>query len=160
MHNPTPLLKDKLSQRLLKHIGAIPKNTKRSDRLRLSNSLSCTVSAALYDQVTDYAKRNNTSVSKSANSALPLFMAVTLRPPTPLPRATQTRNRQISVSITDRNLRTELDLFAESQWVTVSAIIRRALYEYTLPQNPDPAATADAWGDRAQARKMVADMAG
>jgi hypothetical protein len=66
-----------------------------------------------------------------------------------------TRDRSISISMKHESARTDLENLAAEQRHTVSALLRRALYEYTKPEatpnqpNPiDPIATLDAWGDQ------------
>lgn len=61
----------------------------------------------------------------------------------PLPK----RTRSLSVSIPSAELRKQLDEYATAHNLTVSAVVRRAAYEYTKGTNPHPTATIDAWGD-------------
>lgn len=152
-HNTNPRLKAKLSNRLLRYIGATPNKSTRPS----SSSITCTVSPALYDQVLAFVQREHTSTSKAANHAIRLFMSAKLSPPNPMPRPIQTRTRGLSATIKDPQLFAELKAFADSQGLTVSAIVRRALYEYTLPETSDQTnpATADAWGDRPVVSKLV-----
>lgn len=66
------------------------------------------------------------------------------------------RNRQLQFNLSVHALLSphsfttileKLDQRAEDENVTRSAILRRAMYEITRPENPDPLATYDGWGD-------------
>jgi hypothetical protein len=57
------------------------------------------------------------------------------------------RTRSLSVSVPTPELRQQLDNYASTRNLTVSAVVRRAAYEYTKPTEPNPTAIIDGWGD-------------
>lgn len=60
------------------------------------------------------------------------------------------RNLQITVNVL-KTTREELKARAGEEGVTMSAILRRALFEYTKTAEPDLVAMYDAWGDAKKA---------
>jgi len=72
----------------------------------------------------------------------------------------QAKNRIRTVGLTinpkrDPDLRDRLEIYARANQLTMSTVMRRAIYEYTKPtdtnttppMHPDPVATIDAWVD-------------
>jgi hypothetical protein len=109
---------------------------------------------------TKQANNNNAGLSHLLRTALAEFLAAPVPPPhlapvfdlTLLPKRTRSVNLTIKPNQSDQptQLRPTLDAYATTHNLTVSAVLRRAMYEYTkpLPPNqPDPTATLDAWGD-------------
>ena len=152
--NPNPTLLYHLSKRLRKHIGQPEKNF--VDEPPTNTGVTLSISAALKAQISEYRVLHRTqqpklSISSVLQSAVTAF--VNAQPPhecpvkfTPSTKFAR-RARVIGFSL-PVGVHEELQAFAHKNRLTVVAVVRRAAYEYTKPEAPDPVATLDAWGDR------------
>lgn len=128
------------------------------ETFRLSTTVSFSLSPELYAQLRPPITINNVFDKPPTRGAVVRLGLVSFlhSPPTapdltpllktahpPLPK----RTRSLSVSIPSAELRQQLDDYANTHNLTVSAVIRRAAYEYTKGTEPNPTATIDAWGD-------------
>lgn len=125
---------------------------------RTSKTLTVSVSPQLYAQVTTFARLRRLSVSAVCNQAVLEYLDTYTYLRTPnireLFKATNNippaRTNNIGATMKHEPTRTALENLAVGQGHTVSALLRRSLYEYTKPEDttPDPLATLDAWGDQ------------
>ena len=111
------------------------------------------VTPQLYAQITNQLGR------KEYRTAIEAFLSAP-RPTNPITREVLIRLRDEKVypkrtlEITANVLKAtqeELKSCATEEGVTVSAIVRRALYEYTKPETPNLVVMYDAWGDAKKA---------
>ncbi len=165
--NPNPKLLDQLSARLRNHIGAPKPEKERKFHISTTAGISVSVSTALHDQVHQYAAEQQPplSISKLVQTATIEFITQHQTPTCPIEFTPNTkftpRNRLLSASAS-RGIYEEFQAFADKHGLTVVAVVRRAVYEYTKPKQhplidsmqqprqPDLAATIDAWADRAK----------
>jgi hypothetical protein len=123
---------------------------------RLSTTVSFTMSPELYAQLRPPITIDNVfnKPPKRGTNVRNGLIAFLANPPpcpdlapllkvAPMPK----RVRLCSLAIPDADLRKQLNHYANTHGVTVSAVLRRAAYEYTKPAEPNPTATIDAWGD-------------
>ena len=150
--NPEPKLLNQLSARLRKHITQPNPDKKPKFYISASAGITVSVSTALYDQV----QRASPRISKRVQTAVINFITQRQLPQCPVTFTSATRaaprNRVLSASL-PRGIHEELQAFADKHRLTMAAVVRRAVYEYTkpeAPETPDPAATIDAWADRAR----------
>lgn len=111
------------------------------------------VSPQLYAQITNRLDR------KEYRAAIEAFLSAP-RPTNPITREVLIRLRdervypkrtlEITANV-PKPTQEELKSCATEEGVTVSAIVRRALYEYTKPESPDLVVMYDAWGDAKKA---------
>ena len=156
--NPNPKLLDHLSARLRKHITQPDPEKEPKFHVSASAGITASVSTALHAQAHQYTAEQQPplSLSKLVQTAVIKFITQRQLPPCPVTFTPKTkfapRNRVFSAAI-PRGIYEELQAFAEKHGLTVVAVVRRAVYEHTkpeAPENPDPAATIDAWADRAR----------
>lgn len=120
-------------------------------QFRLSHTVAVSMSVELFDQI---QARVDPMLGRSVllRDALTHFFATLPEGPdlTPLLKTAPRPNRTVSVSVAVKSpeLRQALDKYATDHDFTASAIVRRAAYEYTKPDEPNPTATLDGWGDR------------
>ena len=130
---------------------------------RISKTVTVSVSTQLRAQVETFAKSRRLSVSAVCHQAVLEYLDthtyLHIHNIRDLLAATNNtlpvRDRSIATTMKHESVRTDLENLAAEQSHTVSALLRRALYEYTKPEatpdqpNPiDPIATLDAWGDQ------------
>jgi len=125
---------------------------------RLSHLLTVNVSALLHKQALHYAKTHDLKLSPTVRNAILDFIHAphSYRAPKLTP-VHITRNRSINLTLLPQD-RVILDQLSRDTNLTNSALIRRALYEYTKTDNPacTPAEMLmDAWGDQPKAPKAV-----
>jgi predicted transcriptional regulator len=131
-------------------------------RPRLSLNATVTLTAELLDQVQSHATANNQHLSVTVRDAIYEF----LHSPTkykqpnidailkanPNTNTNINRNRQIGFVLPSEDTHTQLHIYAQGLLLTRSAIIRRAVYEYTKSSNTasktNPVVILDAWGDK------------
>lgn len=127
--------------------------------VRTSKTVSVTVSSPLYAQVVLFARLRRITLSSMFNQAVLEYLDTHTYLRTPnireMLKATDNqvpkRDRTISAAMKHETARTALENLAKEQHLTVSALMRRALYEYTKPEDAtpiDPLVTIDAWGDQ------------
>jgi hypothetical protein len=123
-------------------------------------SIAASVSVALYEQAHQYANRLTdqpdqslcaviqSAVTKFITAKHPHLCPVKFTPTTKFaPRSTEIGGR-LPIGIHE-----ELRAYANKHGLTMGAVVRRAVYEYTKPEapnTPDLVATIDAWADRAK----------
>lgn len=162
--NPTPALLDQLSQRLRIHIGQ-PKKKEPKFHMGKYAGVTVSVSTALREQVQQYINAQSQRPSMSAVVQAAVTKFITRRPNYLCPvKFTPSikfapRNKVFSANF-PITIYEELEVFATERHLTVSAVVRRAVYEYTKPDQhwlldslrqlelPDPVAAIDAWADR------------
>lgn len=126
---------------------------------RTSKTVSVTVSAKLHAQIVTFAQLRRLSVSSVFNQALLEYLDTHTYLRTPdireMLKATDNqvpkRDHALVAAMKHESARTALEALAQEQGHTVSALMRRALYEYTKPDGAtpiDPFVTIDAWGDQ------------
>lgn len=122
---------------------------------RPTHTVTCTLSLELLEQIQARAKADTDSLSSLLRTAIAEFLANPVPPPTLAPVFSPSmlpkRNRSIGLPIKSPSLRLSLDTYAVTNNLTVSAVVRRAAYEHTKPNCPNPLATRDAWGDSPKA---------
>lgn len=127
---------------------------------RTSKTVTVNLSTQLRTQVAVFAQSKKLSISAVCNQAVLEYLdthtylhnhnirdlLVATNNTLPI------RDCSISIAMKHESTRTDLEDLAAEQHHTVSAILRRALYEYTKPDTPNPLATLDAWGDQPNIR--------
>ena len=126
-----------------------------------SNTITTSLTPQLLAQVQSHATANNTTISSTVRNSLRHFLNNTdtiTQPPnfqsllTPDNKAKCNRVRLAGLTINpkrDPDLRDRLEIYAIANQLTASAVLRRAMYEYTKGEDiADPIATIDAWVDR------------
>ena len=168
--NRSPKLKHLLSDRLIAHLDSqlpphqrinpeardrTPDHQPKKTKQRFSVTVACTLSLPLRQHFVGYAHTHNIPLGELARAALAAFLSnPPQRPHLPITPHTKflKRSAVLTFAINPRttpNLREYMDAYAERHGLTVSAVLRRALYEYiqkTHP-NPNPDLLIDAWGD-------------
>ncbi len=128
---------------------------------KISNTITATLTPALYDQLLTHATTQHLSQATIIRNAVRTFVDDpqafqrpegfdTLLTPINLGKTKHGRNRTVGLTINpkrDPDLRDRLEIYATMNALTISAVIRRAVYETTRKENPDPIATIDAWID-------------
>jgi hypothetical protein len=110
--------------------------------------IPCSISEHLYDRIADL---NQTELRTAVDNFLHL------QPPNPVTRevliqlrdthAQIKRNRQITFNVL-KSTREEVKALATKEGITMSAVLRRAVYEHTKPAEDDNLlAMYDGWGD-------------
>ena len=110
--------------------------------------IPCSVTKQLYDRVTDMSQ-------PELRTAIDNFLYH--QPPNPVTRevliqlrdtnAQITRNRQVTFNVL-KPTREAIKALAAKEGITMSAVLRRAIYEYTKPAGDDDLlAMYDGWGD-------------
>lgn len=149
---PAPELLSQLSKRLRKHIGHPEKKLKVHLSTRAGVSVS--ISTALKAQIQEYLTLHKLSASGVLRAAVIEF--ITTKRPYQCPvKFTPTtkfapRNTLVGFAV-HTGVHEELEVFAADRHLTMAAVVRRAVYEYTKPETPntpDPVAAIDAWADR------------
>jgi predicted transcriptional regulator len=125
---------------------------------RTSKVVTVSVSPQLHAQVATFAKSRRLSISAVCNQAvleyLDTYTFLRIHNIRDLLKATNnilpSRTNTLGTTMKHESVRADLENLAAEQGHTVSALLRRALYEYTKPEDatPDPLATLDAWGDQ------------
>lgn len=175
--NPNPALKANLSDRLLQHLNSqlqraghapISRNphTRTAPRatpkdLMLSDGLGFSCSLQLRALMQRAADHSGVSLAKFMRAALQRFMSdpYTRKLRSTVPPKRLPRNTTLALSINPKkhpHLRSSFTTYAKNKGVGVSAVLRRAGYEYALAvldidehsEHRDyPGLFMDAWGD-------------
>lgn len=125
---------------------------------RLSNTVSVNLTALLHKQVQHYATTHGKTVASTAREAINAFTSNphAYRKPnirdliTANPNLRITRDRTLVLTLLPPD-REPLDALSQATLLPNSAIMRRAIYEYTKTDSPactSPEMLMDAWGDR------------
>ena len=123
---------------------------------RVSKTVTVNLSSQLRAQVEAFAKSHQLSISAVCYQSLLEYLDthtfLRIHKIRDLLVATNNilpvRNRSITTAMKQESVRTNLETLAAEQGHTISTLLRRALYEYTKPDTPNPIATLDAWGDQ------------
>ena len=134
---------------------------------KTTNMLTTNLTPQLFAQLHAHTFAHHLTIATTVRNALRNYLdhADTITQPpnfqsllTPDNKAKCNRVRLAGLTINpkrDPDLRDRLEIYATYNQLTMSTVMRRAIYEYTKPtdtnttppMHPDPVATIDAWGD-------------
>lgn len=150
--NPTPALFNQLSSRLRKHL----KVAKPKVRLNKWSPITVSVSTALKAQAQEYQPDLSlTAIIQAATikfltAKRPYQCPVKFTPTTKFAPRNAELGGRLPIAIHE-----ELQAYADKHGLTLGAVVRRAVYEYTKSETPDPVAAIDAWADREKLMKGI-----
>jgi len=135
---------------------------------KTTNMLTTNLTLQLFAQLHAYTFAHHLTLATTVRNALRNYLdhADTIERPATFDliftpdNIAQAKNRIRTVGLTinpkrDPDLRDRLEIYARANQLTMSTVMRRAIYEYTKPtdtnttppMHPDPVATIDAWVD-------------
>ena len=142
--------------------------------MRLTNMITANITQQLFEQLHAHSTAHRISTATLIRCALRHYLdhADTIAHPENL-RSIHTQDnlnqiqriRTVGFAINpnrDPDLRDRLEIYAMSNKLTLSTVLRRATYEYTKPTDPhtqpDPIATIEAWGDNYKTENQLNGM--